>query len=211
MVTPTQPGFPTMLQPPCILPAPGQVAGMPVQATAPACSEGVPDMSMAQWMYHAQGAQHPMQMMVPVQMMMGTPMVLAPHGDNQVINQPPLPPGAPCMWVPSLGTSAKPDKSGANHAKNRPGMRPKVAKYAGTAVLAKPAEIYRAEPRDYVAEMVKNARPRPVVARAVAPGQVAPGPVGAIMKKPVQAGSAAAPQARPAKGINMKWRTRYVL
>ena len=176
MVTPA----PQMVvQPPMILPATAEAPNAVQPIGAPVGPEGMQpqqDMTMAQWMY---GHTQPMQMMVPVQMVyqgMGAPIIVPTEG-----NQTPLPPGAPCMWVPSLGTSAKPDKNSAQRV-----VRPKLAKHVPTRAGT--------EPRDYVAEMVKNARARPVVARPV------------IGKRP-----GAAQQPRAAKGINMKWRTRYVL
>lgn len=202
MVAPA-PGFhPNMMGAPVILPAGAQVTtshGAPTMASA----MQQPDMSMAQWVYGQQG----MQMMVPVQMMQGG---MIPGGGMQMMmpqmvhpaaEQNGLPPGAPCMWVPALGTSAKPDKFEAGQRvmpqqqivaaprliapKYAPPLPPKAAKaaeYAQSAALGNP-----------VSE-VKAVRP---VARQVAPGIAKPAP--------------AKGGARGAKGINMKWRTRYVL
>ena len=198
MVAPAAGFHPNMMQAPVILPAGAQ---LPTAMGAPTMASAMqpPDMSMAQWVSFQGG----MQMMVPVQMqpgmmMMQPGMPMMPQMVHQA-EQNGLPPGAPCMWVPALGTSAKPEKSEGGQRgmpqprapprlvapKYAPPMppKPKVQEYVQSSSLGLP-----------VAE-VKVARP--VVAR--------PGAAGISKPAPAKGG------ARGAKGINMKWRTRYVL
>ena len=94
-------GFhPNMMQAPVILPAGAQLPGP--MGTPTVASAMQPDMSMAQWVSFQGG----MQMMVPIQMQPGM-MMMQPGMPmmTQMAPQTGLPPGAPCMWVPALGTS----------------------------------------------------------------------------------------------------------
>jgi hypothetical protein len=205
MVAPGAGFHPNMMQAPVILPAGAQ---LPTPMGTPAVASAIqpPDMSMAQWVSFQGG----MQMMVPVQMqpgmmMMQPGMPMMPQMVHQA-EQNGLPPGAPCMWVPALGTSAKPEKAAEGGQRSMPQprapprliapkyappmpSRPKVQEYVKSGGMLAPGASGLP-----VAE-VKVARP--VVAR--------PGAAGISKPAPAKGG------ARGAKGINMKWRTRYVL
>ena len=198
MVPPTAGFHPNMMQPPVILPAGAQV---PTALGAPPMASTMqpPDMSMAQWVYNQGGG---MQMMVPVQMMgmMQNGMQMMPQMVHQA-EQNGLPPGAPCMWVPALGTSAKPEKADGTQRvvpqQRTPQQRMLTPKYAPPPLPLKPAETAHA--------YVQSASGLPVAeVKAVRP--VARPATGGISKPAPAKGGA-----RGAKGINMKWRTRYVL
>ena len=198
MVPPTAGFHPSMMQPPVILPAGAQV---PTARGAPTMASAMqpPDMSMAQWVSFQGG----MQMMVPVQMMgmmqggMQPGMQMMPEMVQQA-EQNGLPPGAPCMWVPALGTSAKPEKAdGGQRVMPHPRPLPRMIapKYAPPLPPKPMAQQYvQSGSLGHTVAEVKAVRP---VAR--------PGTAGISKPAPAKGGP------RGAKGINMKWRTRYVL
>merc|ERR1719359_1795569 len=93
-------------------------------------------------------------MMVPIQMQTGM-MMMQPGMPmmTQMAPQAGLPPGAPCMWVPALGTSAKPEKpEGGQRGMPQPrgppklvapkyvppGAKPKVQEYAQSGGMLAP-------------------------------------------------------------------------
>ena len=204
MVAPAAGFHPNMMQAPVILPAGAQ---LPTAMGAPAMASAMqpPDMSMAQWVSFQGG----MQMMVPVQMQPGMmmmqpgmpmmPQMVHPAEQNG------LPPGAPCMWVPALGTSAKPEKSeGGQRGMPQPRAPPRLVapKYAPPMPSKPKVQEYvqsggMLAPGGGGLPVAEVKVARPVVAR--------PGAAGISKPAPAKGG------ARGAKGINMKWRTRYVL
>ena len=197
-------GFhPNMMQAPVILPAGAQLPGP--MGTPTVASAMQPDMSMAQWVSFQGG----MQMMVPIQMQPGM-MMMQPGMPMMTQMAPPqtgLPPGAPCMWVPALGTSAKPEKpEGGQRGMPQPRGPPKLVAPKYVPPGAKPKVQEYAQSGGMLAPGAGGALPvakaqvaRPVLAR---PGGA---PAGIAKPAPAKGG------ARAAKGINMKWRTRYVL